>query len=409
MKSMWLMVVHVGIVVGTFHSSTAAMALPGKESTARAKSALHAKQSTAPAKGQNAGSPTKSDSPQSDPSANASAGAADPRPGRAPLIREGAFLVQAVGEMDRDGESGQWIFRPRRVDTKSKVDREMFVLPSQGLEDMVRLCDDDRPTCTFELTAEVFVYAGKNYVLPVLSTLLAESTDPSKSTVPSSSPALPNSRPNDVSASQIERALEAKIGTVARSGAPTSRSSSGGTGFDDGTGPASSAPQMLREGRIAMRRGSVVRNSATGGWRLVFDADGSGKADPSVEILPCQTLERIEKLARMSDGTLTIDVSGHILAYHNRSYLLPSSFVVPVSTTPIRRTAHAHRGELGQSAEKFNGDQACAGSSTRTAVILGASPVGVPERELTGVEPIFCTASIPEMTLPNAVYSRSRC
>ena len=58
--------------------------------------------------------------------------------GRAPLLREGGILQQAVGRIERDEALGVYRFLPRPTE-RTAVQRELILLPSRGLEDLVRV------------------------------------------------------------------------------------------------------------------------------------------------------------------------------------------------------------------------------------------------------------------------------
>lgn len=260
--------------------------------------------------------------------ADASAATADPRPGRAPLIREGAFLLHVVGRVERDAATGLWEFRPHSDPQASlgRADRvtehRLILLPSPGLEDVSRIVDEPGDSPLFEMTAEVFVYAGRNYILPIMSLPLLHRVETDE-------------KDDGVAEDHesIERKLEERIGRSVRSSMPRLADAAAAGGAP--------GPQMStdRDGRIAGRRGTVVRNGASGGWRFVFDADGSGRADPDMELLPNQALERLERFARANERSLPIEVSGRVLTYRGRPVLLLSSFLVPTTKTPLRPAA----------------------------------------------------------------------
>ncbi len=76
--------------------------------------------------------------------------------------------------------------------------------------------------------------------------------------------------------------------------------------------------------RLQNRRGAIVRDQRSGTWRFVFDATGSGVVDPTMELLPCLTLERLQRLAAVSDLPAAVLLSGEVTSFHGRNYLLPT-------------------------------------------------------------------------------------
>jgi hypothetical protein len=250
----------------------------------------------------------------SQPAAASRPAEAPPAKLRAPLVREGAFLVEAVGSVRRDAAAQQWLFTPKVEDEKEPV-RDFILLPSQGLDDMVRVAEDPRQQAVFEVTGEVFVYAGRNLLLPIMASPLIDQVEAPR-------------RAGSAESEAIERQLEKKVGPAPRSAGPKST---------DGGVEASAAAGATVESRVASRRATVVRNGATGGWRVVFEADAQGHRDADMDLMPCLTLERIERLARQSGGPLTVEISGRVFVSRGRSYLMPTRFTVPVNSTPLKR------------------------------------------------------------------------
>ncbi len=230
---------------------------------------------------------------------------------RAPLLREGSFLTQVSGDVTRDVGGRQWLFT--LAERNDRPRHEFILLPSQGLDDIVRVAEDPRQAAVFELTGEIFVYAGRNYLLPILATPLIDRVERK-----------PGPQGSDESM-DIERRLEERIGRVAHGAGPaTGAEMSGNEGVSE------------VDGRLGLRRGSLVRNGVSGGWRFVFEADATGKRDPEVDLLPCLALEGLERMARQSDGPLVLELGGRVLSSQGHSYLLPTRYRIPVHSTPLQ-------------------------------------------------------------------------
>ena len=250
--------------------------------------------------------------------------------GRAPLLREGGILQKAVGRIERDRALGVYRFRPRPVSDAS-VERDLILLPSRGLEDLVRVekvmgADgaSTRSDADFEVTGRVLVYRGRNFLLPeAVVPMFALDADEAPSSSPTPPPAddAPDADDEDALADRLERELEARIGAVPRS-----------LDFEDA--PPVTATPIEAGTRFVDRRGRIARDPASGVWRFVLAGDGSGSNVASVILLPCLELERLERLVRQSDVRGEVLLSGRISTFQGRVYLLPT----------LVRTAEGGRG-----------------------------------------------------------------
>jgi hypothetical protein len=272
------------------------------------------------------------------------------------IMREGAFLVQARGSIARDDRSGWWILtvEDQRLPSAGLTFRALPNLKLSEIELAVRSLRDSSPR--FEVTGEVFVFRGRNYLLISQAPLIG--IEPVKGPsvgvdAPPTTPAPATSRdgaeePRGDSADDIAAALEEAVGPAARSlsndrpappmGVTPDRSNSGlpGATLTEGT-------------RIDSRRGRLVRERS-GEWSFVFDADASGRIDPAMTIAPCLLLERMQAYASGMDTTVGVAgppagvnaaaagamiLSGQVLAYDGRNYLLPTVFRIPAERTPL--------------------------------------------------------------------------
>ena len=95
---------------------------------------------------------------------SAAEGLADLRPGSPELVREGSFLVRRRGILVPVSE-GRWgyVFDE---DAEGDAEPPMLLQPSLRLAEMVRLARSRSETVTFEVSGQVFVYRGRNYLLP---------------------------------------------------------------------------------------------------------------------------------------------------------------------------------------------------------------------------------------------------
>ncbi len=233
-----------------------------------------------------------------------------------PLLREGTFVLQVVGSLHRDEQPGWWVFRPAD-DGSGKAPLALTLLPCTllgSLEQLVESMPDQE--ILFDLTGQVFVYRGRNFLMPTHAPRLVDYVPPSRREmiVPDDVPA-----PRADSAEAVLRNLARTVGPVVRS----PRLASGA--------PPPAAPGTM----ILWRHGWMVREP-NGAWSFVFAADASGLGDPPMILLPCRMLQDMERHALRSGPDQPLLVSGHVTRYHGRSYLLPTMFRIPRHSTALR-------------------------------------------------------------------------
>ncbi len=81
-------------------------------------------------------------------------------------MREGAFINNRRGRMVR-GAGGEFLFS-FDGDANGKVDPAMVLMPSMNLAAMERLFDKGGDSVSFTLSGQVFLYKGRNHVLPTV-------------------------------------------------------------------------------------------------------------------------------------------------------------------------------------------------------------------------------------------------
>lgn len=236
------------------------------------------------------------------------------------LIREGAFLSRAQGEMRRLS-SGRWafVFNP---DLSGRTLPPMILLPCMNLAAMEQIVSLRSEPIAFAVSGQVFVYHNANYLLPLAhATVSAQDGDAAggQDDGRASGPPRPTGARPDPTVDDLIRALDEA--TPARHEAPAPQRASG------------AAPGLLREGSmLTLRRGRVTRG---GGGELVFTIDSGvdqpGAADAPATLMPCESVEAIERLLRERDASLAFVVSGRVFVYGGRNYLLPTMYEVALS------------------------------------------------------------------------------
>ena len=246
---------------------------------------------------------------------------------RTPLLREGVFLVQVPGRIRFDEGTGFWHFHNDVTEGSqtTRFGRTFGLLPSSALADAItRIESTDEPQ-RFEVSARVTVYQGANYLLPTLLTtisdlnldagaeVLAPDGDVMNETRPSQGP-LNSLDDRDDIADRLEERLRSRLGTL-----PVSSEMPEGDDLSiEGT------PSVSEGDCIQNRRCSVLRDQRSGSWRVVFGSEGSDRRDPTMEILPCLLLEKLQRRSAQSDLPQSILLSGEVTRYRGRSYLLPT-------------------------------------------------------------------------------------
>jgi hypothetical protein len=245
-------------------------------------------------------------------------------PKRPPLLREGSFLRRASGTIRRDESRREWIFVPSGRDVTG-LEREIVLLPNDVLTETIRLIQLAPAPLTFEVSGEIFIYRSRNFVLASMA--LPFAAPAAASPAPAAAvPAVPSADPQplptdeEAIAAELERRLADRIGAVPK--APLAVPSPVPPPPADDTKSASVGA------RIQSRRGQLVRDAATGGWRFVFDGQRSEGGEPSMPVLPCLVLERVEQLIRENDGALPLLASGVTTTFEGRLHLLPTAFRV---------------------------------------------------------------------------------
>ncbi len=249
-------------------------------------------------------------------------------PGRR-FLPEGTFLTGLSGTLIRTSKN-DIVFLPEEPskDKASEPASQPFVLvPSQKLAQLDAATKALDATTRVNISGQVFVYRDRQYLLTsayavkpnVVQPEPAPATDDVPADAPKAEPA------NDPRVDDLIRELESERGTERL--------------LDPGTVPTPTAPDaaddpekhpLANEGTLlSNKRGRLVRLRELGG-RLAFAFDNdlnSPTAKPMV-IVPCAMLKSMEETAASRGDSLSFNVSGRVLVYEGRNYLLPAFFQV---------------------------------------------------------------------------------
>lgn len=244
-------------------------------------------------------------------------------PPRSPLLREGSFLVEVKGSMRYSDKTKWWRFTIDSEDSKHPL-YEFAFLPCTLMADMRQITQSmSNQIVTFETTGQIFVYHGRNFILPAHAPRVVEIQK--KIIVPPEDDAADETEETaqqDDSAEAILRGLAQDVGSVVRS-----------TGGE--VKQQENEIKLTPEGtQIISRRGRMHRG-VSGTWWFTYDADATGLSDPPMVILPCLLLERMERYAARSGAYTAMLLSGRVYVYENRNYILPTMFQIPRERTAI--------------------------------------------------------------------------
>lgn len=245
-------------------------------------------------------------------------------------LREGAFVSRREGAILR-APSGDWIFvpapsapapaspdAPNPKPVPPANDRPMVLMPCMALERLEQSAASAGERPRVSLSGQVFDYRSREYLLLSQPSVVLSAEAPEQPAEPPASSTNPPTDNPDVR--DLIKDLESQRSaprTLPKSGPPAQRAA----------GADKSA--LVSEGTmITARRGRLIRLS---GGELAFSTDGdvNSQTDRPLVLLACQTLSRMEEVTAWRGENLVLEVSGRVLNYAGRNYLLPTMFLVP--------------------------------------------------------------------------------
>ena len=228
--------------------------------------------------------------------------------GASRLRAEGTFLVERRGSVLKlpTGERAMVFF----ADAEGQKERPMVLVPCQRLQQMEQMGADERTA--FVVTGQVFVYSGVNYFLPTLARQAGGTAEPREA-----APAAGGRAERDPAVQDLIHQLEAQREQPRESPAATVRADT-------------AEVQALPEGQaIVRRRGRLVRLLG-GEWAIAFDSGPAGdpKSDRPMAVSPCLNLQRMEAWAMRNGDSTSFEVSGRVLTYQGKNWVIPTMFQV---------------------------------------------------------------------------------
>jgi hypothetical protein len=202
------------------------------------------------------------------------------------------------------------------------IDAEWMVMqPSTRLMEMGRIVSGRRQSVGFEVSGQVFLFRGENYLLPMSFDVLRVE---GSGGLPVKTDTLP--RAGDglaVEGTDVDSMLESLTPSENET-----RREKVGRGARDDEREVKVAP--VREGTVFVSRLGRLVAESEGGWsfRIDSDADSDPGTDPAMTVLACAMLERMAAVVQSRPSPPRMTVSGSVYVYQGENYLLPVMLLI---------------------------------------------------------------------------------
>lgn len=150
----------------------------------------------------------------------------------------------------------------------------------------------------------------------------------------------PATRPGNRSAEETLRQMLQPQGESARPLRPVQEAP---PALDATSGPGAVAPggapqPVIPEGTLLLDRvGRLTRGQDGRASEFTIDSDGRGMADPPMILVPNRRLQQLEDRVQSSYRDLKVRVSGEVMEYRGRNYLVLQRWtIVPDVADPLR-------------------------------------------------------------------------
>jgi len=251
---------------------------------------------------------------------------------RGRLLAEPTFLVRRSGTLVK-APTGERVF----VFTQGVEDglggsaplSPMVMIPCATLERMERFSAGPSGLELFTVSGEVFQYRGRNYLLPTAFSVspIAEGEVAARSDPPEADAGDGDDDPGDPDVQALIRDLEARRETARGLSVEAIEQEARQLG-DRGRG-AEASELGWTEGDVLLRRRGRLTRLGGGEWAFVTDAGARGtRTEKPLVLAPSLALLRLESLGGRFGETTSVEMSGRVLTYRTRAYLVPTLFVV---------------------------------------------------------------------------------
>lgn len=263
------------------------------------------------------------------------------------LLREGSYITNARGQIVK-GKSGRW-YVVFDQELGGRTLPPMILAENSNLAAMERSVERLPEGTRYRIAGRVTVYRDRNYLLPSMPPMVdrpAPPTTPATAAAPSLAPAPTEPSPAPTPPSPANPSIDQIIAELDKAVGPARPRASD---LAAGTSPAaatstSEAPEpdnrIALAGFLTNRRARIVR---TDDGRLAARLDGgaSGHTEPPMILLPCQNLAAIDAALDTPPAggeSVTFTLSGEVMVYKGRNYLLPTMYVVNRATDIVMPT-----------------------------------------------------------------------
>ncbi|MEK6703898.1 MAG: hypothetical protein AABZ53_16685 [Planctomycetota bacterium] len=283
---------------------------------------------------------------------------------------EGTFLDRRRGKLLKIS-TGDVVFIPQR-DARGKGEQPMVVLPCQNLARLEATPDAFEQQTSMIMSGQIFVYFDRQYILPSAYSVdrSAAQIDPTPTPTPRAKPdpaapakAVPAPLAADPSVADLIKDLETKRGSAkaieltpkALAQAKeqnTTRPANPGDAKPDAKPDAkgTSKPQEVQrpgveetdekrgvtpEGTVLFNRRARLVRTPGGQLAASFDGDANTPAPAAMVLLRCRMAQRLEELTLSRGEGLQVQISGRVMVYAGRNYVIPTLAQV-VATTDVK-------------------------------------------------------------------------
>jgi hypothetical protein len=227
---------------------------------------------------------------------------------------EGSLLPARRGQVLR-ARTGELIFVPEKKE--GSAEPAMVLLGCQRLSQLEAAAAAPGFSGSVMLGGQVFVYRDRHYLLPGVFSTQAEAKEEEKPAKPKEQPKEPSKDPR---AEDLIKELEAQRATP-RALDPGMRK---GVSVPAPAAGKEARPMLTEGTALVMRRGRLVRMAGDEGrFAFAFDNDLNSPAPAPMLLLPCGELQQLEVVATTRGEDVVFKISGRVMQYQGRNYLLP--------------------------------------------------------------------------------------
>lgn len=236
------------------------------------------------------------------------------------LLHEGAFLADQPGRLVALEQGGSAFVFDRN--TEGRATPPMAMLPCTTLMRMEQIREAREGEARFRVSGQVFVYEGRNHLLPTFYKVLADAEEVDAEAAPAEEAEAADDTEQDADPSVEELIAELdELTPIARS-------------EELDTMLLPSADLLSDSSFLKPRLGSIVR-SVSGSLAFVIDndVDEAAGAEAPMPIMPCQSLALIEELIDVYGADAPFILSGRVFLYRGQNFLLPSMVQMQLDRT----------------------------------------------------------------------------